>query len=74
MGGRFACMKIVTHKHYLQIVSNDQNGEWNIQIQKDGSQIRIGHDGSEEDAYINPKLSELKAIRDLLTEVIDGIK
>jgi hypothetical protein len=65
-------MKIVTHKHYLQIVSNDQNGEWNIQIQKDGSQIRIGTDGDNESAYIDTDIEELKAIRSLLTEVIEA--
>jgi hypothetical protein len=64
-------MRIETYRNYIQITSKDRNGIWNIQIQKDCSQIRIGTENDDATVYIDTDKSELRAIRDCLNEVLD---
>lgn len=62
-------MKIERNEHFIKISGSDNNGEFNIEIQNDCSQIRIETDCN--DAYIDVNYRELKIIMNTITEVLD---
>jgi len=63
-------MEIKKTEHYIEVNGVDNNGEFRIRIQKDCSQLRM--ETKNNDAYIEVNYRELKAIRDAITEVLDG--
>ncbi|MBT0549158.1 hypothetical protein [Riemerella anatipestifer] len=61
---------IITEKqHYIEIEGSDHNGDYNIQIQTDGSQIRVKTE--DENVFIETNLEKLMVIRDCLNNVIN---
>lgn len=63
-------MRKTITKHYISVTGTDENGEFEIQIQTDCSQLRIQADNS--DVFIDVDFNELKTIRDAITQVLDG--
>ena len=63
-------MKTAETKHYISVAGTDENGEFEIQIQNDCSQLRIRADNS--DVFIDVDYNELKTIRNAITQVLDG--
>lgn len=63
-------MKIKKTEHYTEIKGVDNNGKFLIRIQKDCSRFQI--ETEDNDTYIDVNFSELKIIRDTITEVLDG--
>lgn len=60
--------EIVKTKQYIEFKSSDENGEFILQIQKDGSQIRLERE--DDYAFIDVNLQTIKAIRDIFNEII----
>jgi len=63
-------MEIKKTEHYIGINGVDNNGEFRIRVQKDCSQLRMETENNY--AYIDVNYRELKAIRDAITEVLNG--
>lgn len=63
-------MEVEKNEYYTQVKGSDINGEFNIEIQNDCSQLRIETGDSE--AYIDVNFRELKTIRDSITSVLDA--
>lgn len=63
-------MDIKKTDNCIEVKSADYNGEFLIRILKDCSQLQMETENSE--SYIDVNYSELKTIRDAITEVLDG--
>lgn len=61
-------MNTIAKEHYIQFNGYDINGEYKVEIQRDCSQVRV--ETGDSDAYIDTNYTELKAIRDAITEVL----
>lgn len=62
-------MHITKTEHYFDVNGVDNNGTFTIRIFKNCSQLQMNTDDSE--AYVCLNYSELKTIRDAISEVID---
>lgn len=63
-------MNIEKAATYTEITSTDENGEYLIRIHHDCTQVQIERD--DDLAYFDCNHRELKAIRDAISEVLDG--
>ncbi len=63
-------MKVIETEYFIEFQSADNRGIFRIQIQKNGSQLRI--DTEDGDVYFDTNFEELKSIRDCLSEVIES--
>ena len=63
-------MEITKLEHFIEVKGVDNNGEFKLRIQKDCSQMQL--ETVDNDAYIDINYQELKTIRDVITEVLNG--
>jgi len=54
--------------HFIKLTSEDGNGEFSIEIQKDCSQIRI--DLEDDNVYFDTNKKELEIIRDAINDIL----
>jgi hypothetical protein len=56
--------------HYYEFRSNDQQGDYKVEVQKDLSQLRLYTDDFDNATFIDTNRTELTAIRDMLNKAL----
>jgi hypothetical protein len=66
-------MKRKDTEHRLIFESSDEQGTFEFRVHRNCRQVQLesGIDGFSNEAYINVDITELKAIRDMLTEALN---
>lgn len=67
-------MEIKRTKNYVEFNASDDNGIYLVQIQSDGSQLRLITEDGNTHNFIDTNKKELTAIRDAIDMVIKKLK